>query len=65
MSNCFSEAEQLVLPLDYPSEFSNLETAPEQGSNTSLRKDEQPYICKKSKLDCYHYNQLKLINLEE
>jgi len=46
MSNCFSEAEQLILPLDYPSEFSNLETALEQGSNTSTQKDEQPYICK-------------------
>lgn len=46
MSNCSFEAEQLVLPLDYPSEFSNLETSLEPDSNTSPQKDAQPYICK-------------------
>ena len=57
MSNCFSEDEQLILPLDYPSEFSNLETPSELDNNTSPQPDEQPYICMLSQPESVHYNQ--------
>lgn len=65
MSNCSYEAEQLILPLDYPSTFSNLETVSRQGSNTSLPMGAQPYICMMIGLEFDRCNQLKVKNTVE
>lgn len=65
MSNCFSAAEQLILPLDYPSTFSNSETASRQDSNTSFPMGAQPYICMMIGLEFDRCNQLKVKNIIE
>jgi len=57
MLNCSYVAEQLILPLDYPSECSSSENVSQQGSNTLPRQDAQPYDDMSSQPASCHYKK--------